>query len=148
MLGRTVRPRAPLGLRPPLPAALGTLPPPGAPLAAAGCNQFKGLGPRPRAPSSQAGRGAAAAAAGTTVGVKGRGRAGGAFSTGDGAGAAEAWGGRGPLARRPHAPWSRVVRGEGRWRCLLAGLPPLTSSTWPGRGGGRLSAETPPRLQT
>lgn len=149
MLGRTLRPPSPPGLPArPLSATTRALPPLAArSVAAAGCNQFKGLGPHSRrgepgsalSPRKPAGGGCRW---GNTVGVKGsEAGGGGAFSTGDGLGSAEAWwpGSRRPrqasaLARRPHLRWSWMVRGEGRWWCLLAGLP-LTSSTWKGERG-------------
>ena len=57
-------------------------------------------------------------------------------------------GSRGPrrvsaLARRPHLLWSRMVRGGGRWPCLLPGWLLLTSSTWKGeRGWAHIRGDT------
>lgn len=81
---------------------------------------------------------------GHTVGVKGRAADGGSLSPQEmGLGSAEAWLWLGiaparqasVVVRRPLVSWSRMVRGERRWRCLLAGLLLLTSSTWTGERG-------------
>lgn len=162
MLGRTLRLPAPPGLPArPLPAR----DPPAARCPARSpppvVTSSRGWGPTAAEESVArcsvlAGPGGERLPRGDTVGVKGREAGGwGAFSTGDGAGGdgglvasgdRSAPPPRAPaLARRPHLPWSRRVRGGGRWRCMLAGWLLLTSSTWKGEKG---FAETQFSLQT